>query len=337
MPSTPSSPAQYVRRGLLKISDATVLEAVDALDLRANARISAVVGMPLRSLQQRRDVTSFATSAPIAAVKALLELLAMDPLEKVIEALGDHAETPSYDQLAAAVDQLLASGTTNDDIVALLAFAISEDFPAGPHCRRLFEERPEFSLPELLEAATNSSLIAPKVVDVEVREQRKARREEEKKKRAKAPVRSVRPAKSKAEKKAPMPTPRPTPAGAASLRERRRGVLTPVELERFSAEHLLVGTVVLIEVPFDSVDPVVPEQKAKARPALVVAASDTGVLVRGIYSNPATTRVLFQPWRRLGFDHVSYIDGERISVVLDGLDGIVRLGHLGDEEWNGLV
>jgi hypothetical protein len=337
MPSTPSSPAQYVRRGLLKISDATVLEAVDALDLRANARISAVVGMPLRSLQQRRDVTTFAGTAPIAAVKGLLELLAMEPLEKVIEALGDHSETPSYEQLAAAVDQLLANGSTDDDMVALLTFAIGEDFPAGPHCRRLLEVRAEFALPELPDVAPSSSLIAPKEVDAEVREQRRARREEEKKKRAKAPARPVRPAKSKGEKKAAATTPTPVRAGPATVPDRRRAILTPGELERFSPEHPFVGTVVLVEVPFDSVDPIVPEQRAKARPALVVAASDTGVLVRGIYSNPATTRVLFQPWRRLGLDHVSYIDGDRVAVALGNLDELERLGRLADDEWNGLV
>jgi hypothetical protein len=337
MPSTPSSPAQYVRRGLLKFSDATVLAAVDALDLRANARISAVVGMPLRSLQQRRDVVTFATTAPIAAVKGLLELLAMEPLEKVIEALGDHAETPSYDQLSAAVDQLLASGCSDDDIVALLTYAIGEEFPAGPHCRRILEERAEFALPELPDVAPSSSLLAPKEVDSAVREQRRARREEEKKKRAKAAVRVSRPTKSKAEKKA-APSAVPTaPPEPVAIVERRRAILTPGELERFSPEHPLVGTVVLVEVPFDSVDPVVPEQKAKARPALVVGASDNGVLIRGIYSNPARTRVLFQPWRRLGLDHVSYIDDDRIAVTVDGPDGIGRLGRLADDEWNGLV
>jgi hypothetical protein len=337
MPSTPSSPTQYVRRGLLKISDATVLAAVDALDLRANARISAVVGMPLRSLQQRRDVATFASTAPIAAVKGLLELLAMDPLEKVIEALGDHAETPSYEQLAAAVDQLLAKGCSDDDIVALLTYAIGEEFPAGPHCRRLLEERAEFALPELPDVAPSSALLAPKEVDSAVREQRRARREEEKKKRAKAPVRAARPTKPKAGKK-PSPSPVPTvPVEAVATVERRRAVLTPGELERFSPEHTLAGTVILVKVPFDSVDPLVPEQKAKARPALVVAASDTAVLIRGIYSNPATTRVLFQPWRRLGLDHVSYIDGDRIAVAVERPEVIGRLGRLADDEWNSLV
>jgi hypothetical protein len=113
-------------------------------------------------------------------------------------------------------------------------------------------------------------------------------------------------------------------------------VLTPGESERFSTEHPFVATVVLAEVPFDAVDPVTPEQRTKARPALVVAASDTAILVRGIYSNPATTRVLFQPWRRLGLDHVSYIDDDRTPLTLSSLDELERLGRLSDEEWNAL-
>lgn len=337
MSTTTSSPAQCVRRGLLKISDAAVLEAVDSLDLRANARISAVVGMPLRSLQQRRDVTAFASSAPIAAVKGLLELLAMAPLEHVIEALGDHSDTPTYEQLAAAVDQLVANGSTDDDIVALLTFAIGEEFPAAPHCRRLLEERVDWSLPELPDVAPGASLLAPKLVDPGVREQRRARREVQKMHKAKAPSRPVRATKSKNEKKVTPIISTPTLADPIPVLERRRAILTPVELEKFSPDHPLVASVVLAEIPYDSVDPIIPEQKAKARPALVVAASDTGVLVRGIYSNPSTTRVLFQPWRRVGLDHVSYIDGDRIALFVEGLDSLERRGRLTDDEWNSLV
>jgi len=153
MSTSTSSTTEMIRRGLLKIDDATVLATVDSLNLRGNNKIQAVVGMPLRTLQQRRDVTTFASSAPIAAVKGILELLALAPLEQVVEALGDHADSPSYDQLNAAVDQLLANGATNDDIVALLTFAIGEEFPAAAHCRRLLEERAEFQLPQLPEVA----------------------------------------------------------------------------------------------------------------------------------------------------------------------------------------
>lgn len=337
--STPTtSAAHYVRRGLLKISDVKVLEAVDSLDLRGNAKISAVVGMPLRSLQQRRDVAAFAVNAPIAAAKGLLELLAMDPLEKVIAALGDHAETPSFEQLSSAVDSLLENGSTIDDVVAVLTFAIGEEFPAAPHCRVLLDERPEFELPELPESTTNTSLLDLKTIDPEVREQRRARREEEKKrKRNSAPVHPARPVRVKSEKKAAPSVSPPKKVEPAAPVERRQVVLTPSERERFSAEHALVGTVVLAEIPFDAVDPVTPEQRAKARPALVVAANDSSILVRGIYSNPATTRVLFQPWRRLGLDHVSYIDDGRTALVLTSLDEFERLGRLNDEEWNALL
>ena len=48
--------AETSRRALLKISEATILTTVDGLDLRGHAKISAVVGIPLRNLQQRRDV-----------------------------------------------------------------------------------------------------------------------------------------------------------------------------------------------------------------------------------------------------------------------------------------
>lgn len=335
MPATSTSPAHYVRRGLLKIDDDVVLSAVDSLDLRGNAKISAVIGMPLRSLQQRRDVTAFAISAPIAAAKGLLELLAASPLEKVVASLGDHADSPSYEQLANAIDDLLAQGATDDDVVALLTFAIGEEFPAAPHCRRLLEERPAFALPELPEAASASSILALKTIDPEVREQRRARREEEKRrKRNTAPVHPARPVRVKASPKATIVTIANTLVEVIPQIERRRVTLTPSELERFNAEHPFVGTVVLAEVPFDSIDPTMPEQRAKLRPGLVVAASDTSILVRAIYSNPSTTRVVFQPWRRLGFDHVSYIDDHRTALSVANFDELERRGRVTDDEWN---
>src|ERR1019366_10635351 len=82
--------------------------------------------------------------------------------------------------------------------------------------------------------------------------------------------------------------------------------------------HPLAGWVVTTEVPFDNVDPVIPEQQSKIRPAVVVAASDEGLLVRGIYTDASPTRSLFSPWRRLGLDHVSYVDVARSSVAAGG-------------------
>ncbi len=100
MTSISGDAIETARRALHKNQRAqNIQKSLTSLDLRGHAKISAVVGIPLRNLQQRRDVTAFATSAPMAAITALLELLAMAPLEKVIAALGDHADTPNFEQL----------------------------------------------------------------------------------------------------------------------------------------------------------------------------------------------------------------------------------------------
>jgi hypothetical protein len=329
-----SSANGVMRAALLKIDSTAVLDKVDTLDLRAHARVSAVIGVPLRQLQQRRDVTAFATTAPMAAVRALLELLAMAPLERVIELLGEHAESPTYEQLAAAIDELLLSGSTNDDAVAVLAYAIGESFPAAAHCRQLFEEREAFALPELPEVVAPTVLAAPREVSAELREQRRARREEEKRrKKPGTPTRPPRPAKAK-HVAPPRNVASAAPIVASQPAERRRLLLTPLESARFEEDHPLVGSILLVEVPFDSVDPDQPEATSKERPALVVAASNDEILVRPIYSNQAPTRRVFTAWRRIGLDHVSFVDDARVAVTLASV-GLQRpLGQLTVTEWN---
>jgi hypothetical protein len=335
----PSSSANGVMRAtLLKIDPATVLEKVDTLDLRAHARVSAVIGVPLRQLQQRRDVTAFATTAPVAAIRATLELLAITPLETVIGLLGDHAESPTYEQLAAAIDAFVAGGATTDDAVALLAYAIGESFPAAAHCRRLLEERAEFALSPLPEVIAPSVLAAPREVSAELREQRRARREEEKRrKKPGSPSRPPRPAKTK---RASPPREEASSTSTEVIAplpvERRRLVLTPLESTRFDLDHPLVGTVVLADVPYDAVDPNQPETRSKERPALVVAASRDEALVRPIYSNQSPSRSVFQPWRRIGLDHASFIDDARVSVSLATTEFQRPLAQLTVEEWNAI-
>jgi len=336
MSSSTSSATELVRRTFLKIDPSVVLEVVDSLDLRGSGKISAVIGVPLRNLQQRRDVSAFATGAPPAALSAMLELLAVEPLEKVIEALGDHADNPSFEQLTSAVDRLIEEGLSAIDMVMVLAFAIAEGFPAAPHCRRLLAARPEFELPALPEVVALAPLVSLKETDPQIREQRRARREEMKRKKGPSSARPPRPGKAKEPKKATIPT-SPVAAPVSSVGtppDRRRMVFTPVELERFDPGHPLAGTVVIVEVPFDAVDPETPELKSKERPALVVAASSDAVLVRAIYSSPAATRSTFQPWRRLAMDHVCYIDDVRVALSDVAIDGVRRLGQLTDQEWN---
>jgi hypothetical protein len=329
---------EVMRSALLKIDPATVLAKVDSLDLRAHARVSAVIGVPLRQLQQRRDVTVFATTAPMAAVRSLLELLAISPLERVVELLGDHAESSNYDQLVTAIDELLSSGASVDDAVAVLAYAVGESFPAAPHCRRLFEEREAFALPELPAIAAPTVLAAPREVSAELREQRRARREEEKRrKKPGLPSRPPRPAKTKHSSPPRAETPpMDNVAATPAPLERRRLLLTPLENSRFDVDHPLVGTVLLADIPFDAVDPDQPEATSKERPALVVAASKDEALVRPIYSNQSPSRSVFQPWRRIGLDHVSFIEDARVSVSL-ATTGLQRpLAQLTVEEWNSI-
>lgn len=322
----------------LKIDPETTLRAADSLDLRAQAKVSAVVGVPLRQLQQRRDVTAFATTAPLAAVRGLLEVVSFAPLERTIQLLGDDAESPTYDRLSEAVDQLLAAGTSNDDVIAVLAFAVGESFPAAPHCRRLLEERPEFALPDVPDAVAPTVLAAPREVSSEVREQRRVRREEEKRrKKGASSARPPRPTKAKGGPTRPDVTAtKPTTMLHTISEEPRRYLLTPFEAGRFNIEHPLVATVLIVEIPFDARDPSRPDVKSKDRPALVIAASNEELLVRPIYSSPSPGRILFQAWRRVGLDHVSYVADERLIVANAVSDSARQLAQLTASEWNAL-
>jgi len=329
-----AGPAEAVRRGLVRLDTTTVLEVVSTLDLRPSTKISPAVGMPLRGLQQRRDVASFAASAPLVAVRALLELLVAPSLDRVIELLGEHSEHPTYDQLTAAVDAMRADGVGDDDLAALLAFAIGEQFPAAEHCRRLLEERVEFALPDVMVVEPSGSLLSPKEVDPAVREARRQRREVAKnKKKASAPP--PRPSKSRTTPPAGAVAPADDLSNAVMATSRRRVKLTPAEARVVDVDHPKAGLVVNVEIPFDAVDPATPDVRAKERPAVVVAASDSALLVRGVYSNQFTNRQLFGPWRRLGLDHPSYISDDR-RVIDVSETPVVELAKLTDSEWNSL-
>ncbi len=328
-PEVGDPPALVARRSLALFDDATVLEVVDGLDLRPSSRVSPAIAVFLRGLQQRHDVRAFVTGAPTPAVRALLELLVSGTLEDVVRELGASADDPSYDELTRALDALSAQGTPPERIAALLGHAVAESFPAAPHCRRLLGERPEWTLPSV-DRAPAPSVLAPREVDPEVRERRRERR-------AARRVTSPRPR--------PVHPPRSRHASPAEDEEVsapaprslswRRTPLTPAEAREVTDRHPLVGAVVMIEVPFDAVDPTRPDEREKRRPALVVAASESQLLVRALFTKPRPGRIPFRPWRRVGLDHPSFLSDERTSVDR-GEVGVVELGRLSAAEWNGL-
>jgi hypothetical protein len=268
----------------------------------------------------------------------LLELLAYDALHAIVDALGDNADNPTYEQLCDGITVLEKEGAAKEQIIALLAFAVAEAFPAAQHCRRYFDEQEGFTLPELPEAVSTPSLLSVKETDPAVKEQRRLRREEEKKKKqAQAAARLARPAKEKVVKKAAVSAPIVTEKVVAAVAEEpRRTLLTPVEAGQFNVEHPLVGTVVVVDVPFTEQDPSQPDVTSKDRPALVVAASDKGILVRAIYTNESPSRRVLGAWRRLGLDHASFIDDERTALSVTPDEARIRLGQLTTTEWNSL-
>jgi hypothetical protein len=267
-------------------------------------------------------------------VRGLLEVLALAPLEKVVEHLGEHADDPSFEQLSGAIDAFLEAGGTLDEVLVVLAFAIAEEFPAAAHCRGLLAARVAFALPEVPQAASSSVLAAPREVNPAIRELRRQRREEEKKKKAASVTRA--PSRARPKSVAP-PRVSSAPVRAAPVEPemRRRPILTPLEESRFDAGHALVGALVLIDVPFDAVDPAQPEISSKERPALVVGVGADALLVRALYSNDAPSRSPFSAWRRAGLDHPSFIEDARVVVSVEVLT-IRSLAQLSVAEWNSL-
>ena len=330
------SPHELMRRAIAAMDEDAIFDVIDDLNLNG-AKWPAVVAIPLKSLQKKHDLISFASGAPIDAVSSLLEFLAMEPLEQVVSLLGGHAENPTFEQLSEAITAFRAQGATRNHVLAVLALAAGQEFPAAAACRRILDEEADLQLPELAPSSGTHSLLNPKEPDATVIAQRRQRREEAKA-RKKAQADHARTPKSKYDKK-----PKTTSAGSAAtlpvapvvVVTRRTITLTPAELASFDPAHGLAGWVVMADVPFDATDPAIPEVQAKIRPAVVVAGSDAVLLVRGIYSDPFVSRTLFSPWRRVGLDHVSYIDDRRHAVSVD--ETITKIARLTDAEWNSLL
>ncbi len=338
--------ALLVRRALLAAPASSILDFVDRLNLQPNSRVDVVILAPLRNLKKTRNVSGFASNAPMSAVRFIVDSLTNATLERVVEILGDAAEDPTYEQLASAVDQLADEGVAPLDIAGMLAAAAASGVPATPHCRRLLAEREELALPEL-EVATPAPILAEvKVVSPEIKEQRKKRREEQKRARQKAQSRPAvkpgrpKPVTSDAQRPA-LPTsstPVSTPTSAPTPESRRRDILlTPAESALFDAGHPLAGFVVELDVAFDEGSRDELAMVAKQRPVVVLAGKGNELLVRPISSKDAPDRVVLGAWKRLGLAKPSYVSTERVRVSLEESEvGVRKFGRLNDDEWNAL-
>ena len=335
MPTPAAQSVHTARRALLTIDRAELLNLVDELDLRPGAGLNAAIGIPLKNLQKGRDLERFATLAPPAAVSALLQLVCGDALHIVVDELGDNSANPTHTELETALRAVRARDVTRDQALAVLVIAIVDAFPAAAHCQAIIDSDTDYALVELPETAPSARVTATKNVDPAVKEQRQRRREEQKAKKKPATA-SAPPRRSRAVAPPAEPKVSAEPAASPLPPEEWRAVrLTPRESERFVSVPPAAGTIVLAEVVFDDVDPLVPDQTSKERPALVVATSGDAVLVRPIYSLDGPGRMLFGPWRRAGLNKACYVSDDRV-VVESPLHTLTRVGNLTVSEWNSL-
>ncbi len=123
----------------------------------------------------------------------------------------------------------------------------------------------------------------------------------------------------------------------------RRAPLTTVQAERFDPDHPWVTALVVAWIPFTDQDgePMGAEAglDGKARPCVVVAASETHLLVRAGYSQGGVKSrdwraVPLAHWRRAGLDQPTWVDVDLVEVERE--EGMAPVGWLSVLDWNTL-
>ena len=329
----------------------------------------------LKALRKHRDPTSVVTRPQYRAAVPYLAAVVSDAcVSATIEALGEHSDDPTREQLVAALDEVRGP-FTDTTIGVMLASVADADMPASDLCFELAASDERFGLTDWEDSATRedtsvkdpeskgTSATGPSPQDHGATpEQRQARRlkkqkdaEERRRKlevarKAGEEVRRARKQERAAASAAVTEKSRPRPAGgdgsasgdrgpSAAPRLTRRATLTPVEEEEFDRSDPWVGAVVFAWVDFDSVDPEQPELEGKSRRCVVVAGSATELLVRPGYSEGGMKSrdwksVALRHWKRAGFDQPTWIDSETLRVPRPA-DG-APVGWLEPEDWNGL-
>ncbi len=317
--------------------------------------ISKPIANALAALSKHRDPVSMLGRAQYrSALPYAAAVLAEPCLAAVIEALGDNADDPTSEQLLAAIDSV---GSDYDDvtIAVMLASVAAGDMAASGLCFDTLDTDERFGLTgwqqyERAETApTEPRTAVATPVSPELREARKAKKQkdaEEKRKRAEATAKSaeqVRQAKKKdragaagRQPASDLIVPR-SPSVAPSI-GRRRPILTPLQDEEFDSRDKWSAGIVMAWIRFDAVDPDEPELLGKIRPCVVVAGSDTHILVRPGYSEGGVKSrdwkcVAVRHWRQAGFDQPTWIDVDAVRVPRPE-EG--PTGWLEPDDWNSL-
>jgi hypothetical protein len=330
------------------------LKAALARSSEALPQIPKAAGNALNALRKHRDPTSVVDRAQYRVALPYLAAVVSDGcLIRTIEVLGDHSDDPSREQLLEALDQVRDS-FSDVTIAVMLASVASGEMPASDLCFDVAATDARFGLTDWSEFAADagSSPPASREVSTVTPEQREARRlkkqkdADERRKKMEAARKAgeqVRRMK-KQERSGAAPGSDGTvpgvgaPVGSVAPRLTRHAVLTPAQEEEFDRNDPWAAGVVFAWVPFDSVDPSEPDLDGKSRRCVVVAGSETHLLVRPGFSEGGVKSrdwksVPLRDWRRAGFDQPTWIDVESLRVPR-GDDGPV--GWLSPEDWNAL-
>ncbi len=346
--------------------EAMLLAALDRVDARSLRESLQVVSDPrfpiakpvanaLAALRKHRDPKSVLGRAQYRAALPYAAAVYAEPcLAAVIEALGEAADDPTRDQLLEALDAL---GDAYDDVTVtvMLASVADGDMAASDLCFTLLDTEERFGLtgwrafersPAPEERGTRGP--RPGGATDEQRRERRARKQqeaEERRRKAEAAARAaeqVRRARKKERAAADRPSAPAgpeTPAPVLPSLGRRRALLTPSEEEEFDREDPWAAGVVLVWVPFDAADePDHPGLDGKVRPCVVIAGSDTHLLVRPGYSAGGVKSRDWKShpvrhWRRSGFDEPTWIDVIAVRVPRPD-EG--PTGYLEPDDWNSL-
>jgi hypothetical protein len=330
---------------------AALARTADASLTASNAVINA-----LNALRKHRDPAGVVSRPQYrAALPYVAAVAADDCLAKTVEALGEHSDDPTQDQLLSALDEV--RGTFPDVIVGVMLASVADaDMPASDLCFEVAATDDRFGLTDWAEAVGPPDGLAtppgPRPDRATTPEQREARRlkkqkdaEERRRKleaarRAGEQVRRARKQERSSAGPAVSGKDRPDPSGrtGGAARLNRRASLTPLQEDEFDRHDPWAGGVVFAWVPFDSIDPDHPELDGKSRRCVVVAGSPTHLLVRAGYSEGGMKSrdwkaVPVRHWKRAGFDQPTWVDSDLLRVTRPA-EGPV--GWLASEDWNAL-
>jgi hypothetical protein len=331
------------------------LKAALAVTAEARAGVPTAVANALNALRKHRDPVGAVGTAPYRAVLPIVAAAIADAcLTGTIEALGDHSDDPTREQLLAALDEM--RGSYSDVTIAVMLASVADGgMPASDLCFEILDSDERYGLTDRSAFEGTAPAKEPvrgpaRAVTPEQREARRlkkrndaterrqrmeaARKAGEQVRRARKQERSERPVSTGAAAAPGRPVgSRPAP------RLTRRATLTPLQEEHFDRDDPWVAGVVFAWVRFYRADPTGSGLDGKSRRCVVVAGSPTHLLVRPGYSEGGSKSrdwkaVPLRHWKGAGFDRPTWIDTESLGVPRDEVDAPV--GWLTPEDWNAL-